>query len=168
MPRAHIEFDKRAVIAPVRRRTFGAFVEHLGRCVYTGLYEPGHPTANEDGFRMDVVELVQEIGTTTVRYPGGNFVSGFRWEDSVGPRDKRPVRRDAARWRQERSRGVMRPSRMVNCSPLQLILLEAKLASQTTKWMASRSGTSQSLLRTISSSTVRTPTVHAMTTRRIR
>ena len=96
MPRAHIELDKRAVIAPVRRRTFGAFVEHLGRCVYTGLYEPGHPTANEDGFRMDVVELVQELGTTTVRYPGGNFVSGFRWEDSVGPRDKRPVRRDLA------------------------------------------------------------------------
>ena len=81
MPRAHIELDKRAVIAPVRRRTFGAFVEHLGRCVYTGLYEPGHPTANEDGFRMDVVELVQELGTTTVRYPGGNFVSGFRWEE---------------------------------------------------------------------------------------
>ena len=96
MPCAHIELDKRAVIAPVRRRTFGAFVEHLGRCVYTGLYEPGHPTANEDGFRMDVVALVRELGSTTVRYPGGNFVSGFRWEDSVGPRDRRPVRRDLA------------------------------------------------------------------------
>ncbi|HEY0937284.1 MAG TPA: alpha-N-arabinofuranosidase [Trebonia sp.] len=96
MPRAHIELDQRAVIAPVRRRTFGAFVEHLGRCVYTGLYEPGHPTANEDGFRMDVVELVRELGSTTVRYPGGNFVSGFRWEDSVGPRGQRPVRRDLA------------------------------------------------------------------------
>jgi alpha-N-arabinofuranosidase len=96
LPRAHIELDKSAVIAPVRRRTFGAFVEHLGRCVYTGLYEPGHPTANEDGFRMDVVELVRELGCTTVRYPGGNFVSGFRWEDSVGPRYQRPVRRDLA------------------------------------------------------------------------
>ena len=96
MPRAHIELDRRAVIAPVRRRTFGAFVEHLGRCVYTGLYEPGHPTANEDGFRLDVVELVRELGATTVRYPGGNFVSGFRWEDSVGPRGQRPVRRDLA------------------------------------------------------------------------
>jgi len=96
LPRAHIELDKRAVIAPVRRRTFGAFVEHLGRCVYTGLYEPGHPTANEDGFRMDVVELVRELGCTTVRYPGGNFVSGLRWEDSVGPREARPVRRDLA------------------------------------------------------------------------
>ncbi len=96
MPRAHIEFDKRAVIAPVRRRTFGAFVEHLGRCVYTGLYEPGHPAANEDGFRMDVVDLVRELGAATVRYPGGNFVSGLRWEDSVGPREARPVRRDLA------------------------------------------------------------------------
>ena len=96
MPRAHIELDKRAVIAPVHRRTFGSFVEHLGRCVYDGLYEPGHPSANEDGFRMDVVELVKELGSTTIRYPGGNFVSGFRWEDSVGPREKRPVRRDLA------------------------------------------------------------------------
>ncbi|GHK04145.1 arabinosylfuranosidase ArfA [Streptomyces sp. NPDC003753] len=96
MPRAHVILDKQAVIAPVRRRTFGSFVEHLGRCVYTGLYEPEHPSANDDGFRMDVVELVRELGTRTVRYPGGNFVSGFRWEDSVGPRDKRPVRRDLA------------------------------------------------------------------------
>ncbi|GAA1957762.1 alpha-N-arabinofuranosidase [Catenulispora subtropica] len=96
MPRAHIVLDKQAVIAPVRRRTFGSFVEHLGRCVYSGIYEPEHPTANEDGFRMDVVELVRELGSTTVRYPGGNFVSGFRWEDSIGPRERRPVRRDLA------------------------------------------------------------------------
>ena len=96
MPRAHIKLDKQAVIAPVRRRTFGSFVEHLGRCVYTGLYEPEHPSANDEGFRMDVVALVRELGSTTIRYPGGNFVSGFRWEDSVGPRDKRPVRRDLA------------------------------------------------------------------------
>src|SRR5947199_8848327 len=94
--RTRVVLDRDFVVGPLDRRIFGAFVEHLGRCVYTGLYEPGHPTANEDGFRMDVVELVQELGTTTVRYPGGNFVSGFRWEDSVGPRDKRPVRRDLA------------------------------------------------------------------------
>ncbi|HET9171671.1 MAG TPA: alpha-N-arabinofuranosidase [Actinospica sp.] len=94
MPRAHVVLDRRAVIAPVRRRTFGSFVEHLGRCVYTGIYEPEHPSANEEGFRMDVVELVRELGSTTIRYPGGNFVSGFRWEDSIGPREQRPVRRD--------------------------------------------------------------------------
>ena len=85
-------------MAPVKRRLFGSFVEHLGRCVYTGIYEPGHPTADEDGFRGDVLALTQELGVSVVRYPGGNFVSNYRWEDGVGPRDRRPVRRDLA-WR---------------------------------------------------------------------
>ncbi|MFC7787437.1 arabinosylfuranosidase ArfA [Microbacterium sp. MAHUQ-60] len=96
MTAARISIDREAVVAPIDRRIFGSFVEHLGRCVYDGIYEPGHPTANEDGFRLDVVELVRELGSSTIRYPGGNFVSGFRWEDSVGPREKRPVRRDLA------------------------------------------------------------------------
>ncbi|RZS91433.1 alpha-N-arabinofuranosidase [Motilibacter rhizosphaerae] len=84
------------VIAPVNRRTFGTFVEHMGRCVYTGIYEPGHPTADKDGFRGDVLELTRELGATVVRYPGGNFVSGYRWEDGIGPVGERPVRRDLA------------------------------------------------------------------------
>ena len=75
-----------------------AFVEHLGRCVYTGIYEPGHPKADERGFRRDVEELVDELGVTLVRYPGGNFVSGYRWEDGIGPRQQRPRRLDLA-WR---------------------------------------------------------------------
>jgi alpha-N-arabinofuranosidase len=83
-------------VAPVRRRIFGSFVEHLGRCVYDGIYEPAHATADEDGFRRDIVELVKELGVTTIRYPGGNFVSGYRWEDGIGPRDRRPRRRDLA------------------------------------------------------------------------
>ncbi|MGO1345647.1 MAG: alpha-L-arabinofuranosidase, partial [Bifidobacterium psychraerophilum] len=70
--------------AAVDSRLFGSFVEHLGRCVYTGIYEPGHPTADADGFRQDVIDLVKELGATTIRYPGGNFVSGYRWEDGVG------------------------------------------------------------------------------------
>lgn len=96
MTKARISIDREAVVAPLDRRIFGSFVEHLGRCVYDGIYEPGHPTANEDGFRLDVVDLVRELGSSTIRYPGGNFVSGFRWEDSVGPREHRPVRRDLA------------------------------------------------------------------------
>jgi alpha-N-arabinofuranosidase len=88
--------DPAAVVAPVRRRTFGSFVEHLGRCVYTGLYEPGHLLADEDGFRTDVLALTRELGVTVVRYPGGNFVSGYRWEDGIGPRERRPRRRDLA------------------------------------------------------------------------
>ena len=84
------------VVAPVERRIFGSFVEHMGRCVYEGIFEPGHPTADERGFRGDVLDLVKELGVTAVRYPGGNFVSGFRWEDSVGAPEHRPARLDAA------------------------------------------------------------------------
>lgn len=83
-------------VAPVRRRLFGSFVEHLGRCVYTGIHEPGHLTADQEGFRGDVAELVRELGVSTVRYPGGNFVSGYRWEDGIGPVAGRPVRLDLA------------------------------------------------------------------------
>jgi alpha-N-arabinofuranosidase len=93
---ARLTIDPRFAIGTVERRLFGAFVEHLGRCVYNGLYEPGHELADEHGFRRDVVELVRELGVSTIRYPGGNFVSGFRWEDSVGPRDQRPRRLDLA------------------------------------------------------------------------
>jgi len=84
------------MVGPIDRRLFGAFVEHLGRCVYDGLYEPDHPGADSEGFRRDVIELVKELGVSTIRYPGGNFVSGFRWEDSVGPRETRPRRLDLA------------------------------------------------------------------------
>jgi len=70
----------------------------MGRCVYTGIYEPGHPSADTAGFREDVAELTRQIGPTVVRYPGGNFVSGYRWEDGIGPVDQRPSRLDLA-WR---------------------------------------------------------------------
>ncbi|MCR6485649.1 alpha-L-arabinofuranosidase [Amycolatopsis sp. OK19-0408] len=89
-----IEGDAGRVIGPVPRRLFGSFVEHMGRSVYTGLYEPGHATSDERGFRGDVLELVRELGPTVLRYPGGNFVSAHRWEDGVGP--DRPVRLDPA------------------------------------------------------------------------
>ena len=98
METARISIHPDFVVAPVNRRTFGSFVEHMGRCVYTGIYEPGHPAADEDGFRRDVLDLVRELGVTVVRYPGGNFVSGYRWEDGVGPVGERPTRLDPA-WR---------------------------------------------------------------------
>ncbi len=96
MPTAHITIDPAAVVGSVNRRLFGSFVEHLGRSVYDGIYEPGHPTADAGGFRGDVVELVKELGVSAIRYPGGNFVSGYRWEDGVGPRAERPRRLDLA------------------------------------------------------------------------
>lgn len=96
MLHAHVAVDRSRVIGSINRRLFGSFVEHLGRAVYNGIYEPGHPTADAEGFRTDVIELVRELGVTTIRYPGGNFVSGFRWEDSVGPAADRPHRLDLA------------------------------------------------------------------------
>jgi alpha-N-arabinofuranosidase len=93
---ATIVVDKDDVIAPLDRRIFGTFVEHMGRCVYGGIYEPGHPTADANGFRGDVLALTKELGATIVRYPGGNFLSGYNWEDGVGPKNKRPTRLDLA------------------------------------------------------------------------
>jgi alpha-L-arabinofuranosidase len=98
LPRARLTIDPDFTIAPVPRRLFGSFVEHMGRCVYTGVYEPGHPKADADGLRTDVLDLVRELGPTVVRYPGGNFVSGYEWEDGVGPKEQRPRRLDRA-WR---------------------------------------------------------------------
>ncbi len=84
--------------ATIDPRLYGSFVEHLGRCVYTGIYEPDHPEADAQGFRQDVAALARELGPTVLRYPGGNFVSAYRWEDGVGPLTQRPARLDMA-WR---------------------------------------------------------------------
>jgi alpha-L-arabinofuranosidase len=83
-------------IGEIDPRIYGSFIEHLGRAVYGGIYEPGHPTADGDDFRTDVIQHVKDLNVPVVRYPGGNFVSGFNWEDSVGPKDKRPLRLDLA------------------------------------------------------------------------
>ncbi|TFB97557.1 alpha-N-arabinofuranosidase [Cryobacterium sp. HLT2-28] len=96
MSTARLTLDPHFQVGAINRRLFGSFVEHLGRCVYDGIYEPGHPTADAEGFREDVIDLVKELGVSAIRYPGGNFVSGFRWEDSVGPRAERPTRLDLA------------------------------------------------------------------------
>ncbi|MFB9235057.1 alpha-N-arabinofuranosidase [Plantactinospora siamensis] len=96
MRTAALTVDPAFRIAPADRRLFGSFVEHMGRCVYGGVYEPGHPAADELGLRADVLELTRELGVSTVRYPGGNFVSGYRWEDGVGPVGDRPRRLDLA------------------------------------------------------------------------
>ncbi|MER5550962.1 alpha-N-arabinofuranosidase [Streptomyces sp. NPDC002793] len=95
---ARFTLDPAFTVGDVDPRLFGSFVEHLGRCVYDGIFEPGHPSADEAGLRTDVLDLVRELGVTAIRYPGGNFVSGYRWEDSVGPADERPRRLDLA-WR---------------------------------------------------------------------
>jgi alpha-N-arabinofuranosidase len=98
MERARINVDPDFRIGEVDPRLYGSFIEHLGRAVYGGIYEPEHPTADNMGFRGDVLELVRELKVPIVRYPGGNFVSGYDWEDGVGPKNERPRRLDLA-WR---------------------------------------------------------------------
>ena len=96
MKKASIILDKDYQISRIDKRIYGSFIEHLGRAVYGGIYEPGHPEADEKGFRKDVIAAVKKLGVPIVRYPGGNFVSGFNWEDSVGPVENRPKRLDLA------------------------------------------------------------------------
>jgi alpha-N-arabinofuranosidase len=96
MRKVSVVLQHDAVIGDTDPRLFGAFVEHLGRCVYGGIYEPGHESADKHGLRRDVLALVRELGPTIMRYPGGNFVSGYNWEDGVGPVKTRPRRLDLA------------------------------------------------------------------------
>ncbi|BCG58196.1 arabinosylfuranosidase ArfA [Paenibacillus sp. URB8-2] len=98
VPKAALIVDKSFVIAEVDKRIYGSFIEHLGRAVYGGIYEPGHASADERGFRNDVKSLVEVLDVPIIRYPGGNFVSGYNWEDGVGPVEQRPKRLELA-WR---------------------------------------------------------------------
>lgn len=88
--KAKMVLDKDFQIGRVDPRIYGSFIEHLGRAVYGGIYQPDHPSADENGFRQDVLALVRELEVPIIRYPGGNFVSRFNWEDSVGPLNERP------------------------------------------------------------------------------
>ena len=90
MKKARIAIDKYAVVSEIDPRIYGSFIEHLGRAVYEGIYQPGQKSADEDGFREDTIAAINEIGVPLVRYPGGDFLSGYRWEDGVGPKEQRP------------------------------------------------------------------------------
>ena len=93
---ARIQIDSERVISEISPLLFSGFAEHLGRCVYEGIYQPGSPHADENGFRTDVLAALRELNFRSMRYPGGNFVSGYRWEDGIGPKSQRPRRRELA------------------------------------------------------------------------
>ena len=94
--KAKITVHPAYTVGDVDPRIFGSFIEHLGRAVYHGIYEPTHPTADEEGFRTDVLDMVKKLGVPIVRYPGGNFVSGYKWEDGTGDKSRRPRRLELA------------------------------------------------------------------------
>jgi alpha-L-arabinofuranosidase len=95
-PQARIKIDTDRVIGEVDKNVFGNFAEHLGRMIYGGIYEEGSPLSDRDGYRKDVMEAVKGLGVSVLRYPGGNFSSGYNWTDGIGPKDQRPVRMDLA------------------------------------------------------------------------
>lgn len=91
-----IKIDPQRTLGTVDRNIFGGFAEHLGRCIYGGIYEPDSPHADENGLRKDVLEALARLKMPNIRYPGGNFVSGYRWRDGVGPKEERPARMELA------------------------------------------------------------------------
>jgi alpha-N-arabinofuranosidase len=94
--KVEIFINKHYKVSEIDKRIFGSFIEHLGRAIYGGIYDPTHPMADENGFRKDVIELVKKLKVPIIRYPGGNFVSGYNWEDGVGPVEDRPRKTDLA------------------------------------------------------------------------
>lgn len=96
MKKAKVIIDREFYIGDTDEKIFSSFVEPLGRCIYGGLYEPGHITADEEGFRQDVMEYIRPLNLTMNRFPGGNFTSTYRWEDGIGPKEQRPRRPEPA------------------------------------------------------------------------
>jgi len=93
---SRIFVDSRRTIAPLDRNVFGSFLEQLGRAIYEGIYDPGSKLSDTNGFRKDVMEEISKLGVPIIRYPGGNFVSGYNWLDGVGPKKERPLVLDKA------------------------------------------------------------------------
>lgn len=96
MKKANLIADKDYIISKIDNRIYGSFIENLGRCMYGGIYDPNDPTADEEGFRTDVIDAVNELDVPLVRLPGGNFMATYVWEDGVGPREDRPCKPDLA------------------------------------------------------------------------
>lgn len=94
--KAKLLVNKHFVAGDIDNRLYGSFIEHLGRAVYDGIYAPEHSCADAEGFREDVLEAVKQLNVSVVRYPGGNFVSGYHWEDGIGPKSGRPRKLDLA------------------------------------------------------------------------
>jgi alpha-N-arabinofuranosidase len=101
---AKIKIDLERRLGTIDPNLFGSFVEHIGRCIYGGVYEEGSKLSDADGFRQDVLEAARKLHVTQLRWPGGNFSSGYHWQDGVGPKDARPARYDVAWFEHETNR----------------------------------------------------------------
>ena len=93
---AQISIDPDRLVGEISPLLFSGFAEHMGRCIYEGIFDPVSAGADSDGLRADVKDALCELNYRSIRYPGGNFLSGYQWLDGVGPKDKRPRRRELA------------------------------------------------------------------------
>jgi alpha-L-arabinofuranosidase len=101
---AKIKLDPERIVGRLDRRVFGGFIEHLGRCIYGGVFDEGSPLSDERGFRRDVLEALDDLRMPILRWPGGNFVSGYHWTDGIGPREERPRKTELAWFSEESNR----------------------------------------------------------------
>jgi alpha-L-arabinofuranosidase len=142
---AVIKVDLDRVLGPVDRRILGAFTEHLGRCVYGGIFDEGSPLSDGDGFRTDVVEAVRRLKPPLLRWPGGNFVSGYHWEDGIGPRDRRPRRMELAWHAEEPNRfgtdEFMRYCELVGAEPYICVNMGTGTLDEAQAWVEYCNGT---------------------------
>lgn len=145
---ASITINKNYKIGKVEKTIFSSFVEHMGRCVYGGIYEPENKAANAQGFRTDVIEAISELGVETVRYPGGNFVSGYNWKDGIGPKEQRQPKLNLA-WNQIEPNEVgvdefMNFAKEANCQPIMAVNLgtgDAQSAAELVEYCNSETNT---------------------------
>jgi alpha-N-arabinofuranosidase len=142
---AQIKIDLDRTLGLVDRRIFGGFVEHLGRCIYGGIYDEGSPLSDEHGFRRDVLDAARALRMPLLRWPGGNFVSGYHWLDGIGPAQKRPRRIELA-WRSEESNRFgtdefMRYCRVLGTKPYICLNLGSGTMDEAQAWLEYCNGT---------------------------
>ena len=142
---AVIKLDLDRVLSPVDRRILGGFTEHLGRCIYGGVFDEASPLSDPDGFRTDVLEAVRRLRPPVLRWPGGNFVSGYHWTDGIGPRESRPRRMDLA-WHAEESNRFgtdefMRFCELVGAEPYLCVNMGTGTMDEAQAWLEYCNGT---------------------------
>jgi len=143
MPR--IALDPERTVGRIHPRVFGNFIEHLGRGIYGSIYAPGHAEADAQGYRRDTVAAIRRLAPTVLRYPGGNFVSGYHWRDGIGPAEKRPARRELAWGGMETNHfgtvEFMHLCRMTGAEPYMCVNLGSGTPEEAADWLEFCNGT---------------------------
>jgi len=134
-----IKVDAERQIGQIDSNIYGHFIEHLGRCIYGGIYEEDSPLSEKRGFRKDVLQAVRNIKCPLLRWPGGNFASNYHWEDGIGPKDERPVRFDLAWDKEEINRfgtdEFIEYCRVIGAEPYICVNLGTGSLDEATHWL---------------------------------